>query len=434
MLQTCGSCGASIRENAKFCTACGARATLTTPAVETDAPAILPQSVPNFSPCPACSSDDNLNARFCRHCGSAMDGSQPSGTGAASLFETTLNSAEDDDWSDGSPFWKRTWFIAALLAVIVAGCGGAWYVLKQPAMLSCISRDASSRPECALAAKAAVNGESQEMFIVADANIRNQATASGSNVITKLLRGTRVNGVMQMGADGESRWLKLSDGRGYIGMVNLASAEPPKLATLFNSLEWTAPHDMQLLATPNENAPIIETLASGSRTALAGLTENGFVEIKRPKGGVGYAKADGLNLSAAGFENGSGPASQTMNSDGFYGEFVGLIEDQDVTIGFNVDSFTPKLPSAAYANYANRVTRKSCHSLLQLVSKSATGDYVFRQAPRAGYPGCGSLPTVSMKIAPGGYNAANISRISVFWADSSTGRRLMSGDLDQMGD
>ncbi len=295
MLQTCSSCGASLRPNAKFCNTCGSKVTFATPAIDATAPSDFSLNTPNSPPCPACGNHNNASARFCRHCGAAMDGSKPGGTDAPSLSKTTFDTAEHDDWSDAPPFWKRPWFIAALLVVIVAGCSGAWYVRNQPATLPCVGSDASSRPECAQAAEAAVTGESQEMFLVADANIRDQATAIASNVITKLLRGAKVSGVMQFGADGESRWLKLSDGRGFVGATNLSSSTPPELSRVFDNMAWNVEGATELLVRPEAGSQIVASLASGEGTTLAGVTTNGYAEAKLKQGGVGYFIITGQN-------------------------------------------------------------------------------------------------------------------------------------------
>ena len=287
MPNRCNACQNPFKDGAKFCQACGAKVDLKSIAEKAEAPAVASQSPPISAACLDCSGDNSLGAKFCRHCGALMDGSVLDLSANAPKSESVFARSEgEDDWGDKlTPLWKRRWFIPALLTFVAVIGAGSWYTLLRPADSPCIGSNSSTRPECAQALESSVTGTEQDMYIVADANIRDSATAQGSNIVTKLLRGIKVNGVMQIGADGESKWFKLGDGRGYIGAINLSAVEPPKLATILNEREWFLPSELMLRASPSDNAAILETIAAGTKVALAGLTENNFVEVKRPKGG-----------------------------------------------------------------------------------------------------------------------------------------------------
>lgn len=72
-------------------------------------------------------------------------------------------------------------------------------------------------------------------YVTAAANIRNIATAQGGTVVGTLRRGEQVKGTMYQGLVPGTYWFKLSDGRGYVSVVNLGDTDPgpapPPVAT-----------------------------------------------------------------------------------------------------------------------------------------------------------------------------------------------------------
>jgi hypothetical protein len=194
------------------------------------------------------------------------------------------------EWSDDSsaplPFWRKPVGIAAI-AVAILLFGLMWFNRYEWLGVERPGPDVVG-----------VTGEETSLFVVADANLRNKATAKGSSVSGKVPRGTTVSGVMQMGDDGVSRWFKLADGRGFIGGINLSVKEPPRLAKTFKDREWASATDLELRAAPDAISLILETVKPGAKLILAGLTETGFAEVKLAKGGVGYFSADGIDLES----------------------------------------------------------------------------------------------------------------------------------------
>jgi hypothetical protein len=137
--------------------------------------------------------------------------------------------------------------------------------------------------------------EVQQFFAVAEANIRDRATAQGSTITGKLARGLAASGKIIMGEDGTSQWLELAEGKGFVGMVNLAETKPPVIAKALGDKLWTTDTELDILAQADPAAPIIDRIAPGTQIRLFALTANDYVEIKLRKGGVGYI-ADGAKI------------------------------------------------------------------------------------------------------------------------------------------
>ncbi len=133
-----------------------------------------------------------------------------------------------------------------------------------------------------------ITGQEATLYIIADANVRDRPTAQGSTLVTKLARATAVTGTMQIGEDQTSAWFKLADGRGYIGGVNLSPNQPPALAKTFSDMKWNVETGTDLLATPEPSSAVVARLNFGDQTTVAGVTTNGYAEVKRSRGGVGY--------------------------------------------------------------------------------------------------------------------------------------------------
>jgi hypothetical protein len=160
---------------------------------------------------------------------------------------------------------------------------------------ACADATTAAPADCATAAAPTITGQVTSLFIVADANVRNRATAQGSNIIKKMLRGTSVSGIMQIGEDGTSQWFKLDGDAGFIGAVNLSGVAPPKLAKIFTDMLWNVEIETDILALPAEGSAVVGHLNVADQVTLAGVTENGYVETKRNKGGVGYFLATAAN-------------------------------------------------------------------------------------------------------------------------------------------
>lgn len=238
MTQFCISCGAALRPNVKFCTKCGA--TTASDAISADVPI-----------------DAEAEA-------------------APLSFKRYL------------PHILGTLAILAVIAV------GGTYLFGVPKSElpgdynGCADGANAAKPECAEAAPPEITGQVTSMYILADANVRDRPTAKGSNIIDKIFRGTSISGILQIGEDGTSQWFRLDGNAGFIGAVNLSFSAPPKLAKTFADMKWNVEKGTDLLATPAAGSAVVAHLNPGDQTTIAGVTENGFAEVKRSKGGVGY--------------------------------------------------------------------------------------------------------------------------------------------------
>ncbi len=133
--------------------------------------------------------------------------------------------------------------------------------------------------------------QTQTRFVTAKANIRNRSAVTGSAIVGQVERGARLTGVLVAGPDARYPWLELADGRGFVSSVNMAVQAPPALARSFADVAWFAQGRTVLLAAPYESSSPVETVADRARVVLTGITANGFVEVKRSGGGVGYFRA-----------------------------------------------------------------------------------------------------------------------------------------------
>ena len=136
----------------------------------------------------------------------------------------------------------------------------------------------------------------QQLFTLAEANIRDKATTVDSNILGKLPRGSAVTGVLKIGEDGTTDWLQLAEGKGFVASVNLSETEPPVLVKMLGDKIWAADNAIEIWEQPDSSS-LIDRVSEGTRLTLSGLTENDYIEIKLEKGGLGYI-ADGAAILA----------------------------------------------------------------------------------------------------------------------------------------
>jgi hypothetical protein len=267
MTRYCISCGVSLAEGARFCAGCGS-------AVE---PVLDQHAAQQAAPEPLAES--------------SMPHSELQKFAASEhpLDENEASPAFEDDARKG-PNW------------LLIGGGAAILFLLALYYLVFIRDDLPSNPAVAApVAKEEVKTqetEAKQLFAVADANIRDRPTAQGSNILGQLLRGTAASGTLINGEDGTSVWLKLSDDKGFVGLVNLSETKPPELAKLLADKKWTADKPLEILSQPDPSGAVVDRIAVGTVLTLYGLTSNDYIEIKLRKGGVGYI-TDGARILAA---------------------------------------------------------------------------------------------------------------------------------------
>lgn len=325
--------------------------------------------------CIDCGAELKPNVKFCTKCGATTHAN------SASSIQTIETAAEHTS-SSFTRYLPHAF--GGIFALGLAAVGFNYFFgtpIKEVG--NCDPASAAAGAECAAgtAAEPAITGQQAQLFIVADANVRDRATSKGSNILNKLMRGTQVSGVMQIGEDSTSQWFKLDDGAGYVGAVNLATVEPPELAMTFTDMKWNVEVSTDLLAAPTEGSAVVAHLNMRDQVTLAGVTENGYVETKRTKGGVGYFLATAANdrtgaLMLEGGYAGSATASGKQSTVAVQEQlavdrllrgannliYSGTIGDQSVTFTINTDDKRNLL--FTFADYQILQTGRLCSSML----------------------------------------------------------------------
>lgn len=263
--------------------------------------------------CIQCGATLDEGARFCGDCGASVPSGEPQTPiavqAAATVPDSTAvpaaplatPSVRSDPASQGGPAYgeapeepaakKPNWLLIGggvlILAILLL-----YYVL--------FLRDdfGSNKLEDRVASSEdnAVDAAPKQLFAMTQANIRDKATAQGSNIIGKLSRGTQVSGKVILGEDGTSEWLELADGKGFVATVNLGEAAPPEIVKPLGDKQWTTDKAIEIWSKPDTGSTLIDRVSAGTTLTLAGLTANDFIEVKLKKGGVGYI-ADGANIA-----------------------------------------------------------------------------------------------------------------------------------------
>ena len=251
--------------------------------------------------CTHCGTANPPSALYCSKCGSPLgsaDGVTPD-TSSSSVPPLASPSAESVDGGSNtvkvdtipkSNTQKRPWLLPSAIVVGVIMIGALYFWLF-------IMDDLGGAPTDPKNASTAVDAtlESKQLYAMTEANIRDRATTVGSQILGKLPRGSAVTGVVKLGMDGSSEWLELSDGKGFIAVINLAEFQPPEIAKALNDKIWIADAALDIWIQPDTASGLLERVSAGTRLTLAGLTANDFIEIKLGKGGVGYL-ADGAAI------------------------------------------------------------------------------------------------------------------------------------------
>ena len=137
----------------------------------------------------------------------------------------------------------------------------------------------------------------QIFFTMTEANVRDKPTTADSVILGKLPRASQVTGVVQPGAPPGDGWMELSDGNGFVAMVNLSPSKPPELVTLLNDQPWVVDMPVDVWATTASDSALIDRVRADTTLKLVGLTADNFIEVKLPDGGYGYL-ADGKSILA----------------------------------------------------------------------------------------------------------------------------------------
>lgn len=389
--------------------------------------------------CIDCSAELRANVKFCTKCG-------------ATTHSDAVSAEQSVETQTEVPvsFFKRDLpHLLGAVAILVILVVGGTYFFGQPIIETdgCDPASAAAGADCAIAAEPDITGQKVQMFIVADANMRDRATAKGSNIIDKIMRGATVSGVLQLGEDGQSRWLKLDGGDGFIGAVNLSIAAPPNLAKSFVDMKWNVEVSTDLLAAPIDGSAVVGRLNMNDQVTIAGVTENGYVETKRNKGGVGYFLATPANdrtgalvLNNAHMDSdivNDSPASvaeSEKNAVPFLTRGIsslaydGQIGDQIITLFIETNA-TRKLLFIT-ADYQNVGTKKKCSSMLVFKRFNADQTLDFKQGVTKNGISCGQFPDVNLSVLASNSYQYPSPEISLRW--TMNGKTVMEGDLQQL--
>lgn len=253
--------------------------------------------------CTSCGTANPPTAHYCSKCGSPLGtvekaadepvaaASAPLASSAIRGLEAAPNTEKVQPISKSSSQKKR-WLFPAVAVSGVLAVGALYFWLF---ILDDLGSNTGEKTTTSTAVDATL--ESKQLFAMTEANIRDRATTVGSQILGKLPRGSAVTGVVKLGMDGSSEWLELSDGKGFIAVVNLSEFQPPEISKPLNDRLWVADGALDLWIQPDTTSGLLERVSSGTRLTLAGLTANDFIEVKLSKGGVGYL-ADGAAILA----------------------------------------------------------------------------------------------------------------------------------------
>jgi hypothetical protein len=273
MAKYCIQCGATLDAGARFCGECGAQVPVGDDAVSADPLPEEPTEVvatEPVEPVPAWNAPTDE---------SVVSEDEPAYfEPAEQLGETT---------GKKGPNWLLIGGGAGILLLLI----GYYFLFLRDDMSSNLEDRVSAAP------KQVEEVVAKEYFAVADANIRDKASAQDTNILGKVARGNSVSGKAILGEDGASDWLELADGKGFVAMVNLSETAPPELVKMLGDKNWTTDKPIEIWSQPDTASTLVDRVGAGTTLSLFGITANDFIEIKLKKGGVGYI-ADGARIAA----------------------------------------------------------------------------------------------------------------------------------------
>jgi hypothetical protein len=217
--------------------------------------------------CASCGAANAVRALFCAHCGASLR-AQPV--------------------SQAAP--KRSRVMPAALLIMLAFAGLYFWLFVLDDM-----QDVSVTPTAQQTTGA--TAEAQIFFTMTEANIRDKPTTAESVILGKLPRGSQVTGVVQTGSAPADGWFELSEGNGFVAMVNLSKSKPPELVTLLNDQPWVVDMPVDVWATTASDSALIDRVRADTMLKLVGLSADNFIEVKLPDNRYGYL-ADGKSILA----------------------------------------------------------------------------------------------------------------------------------------
>lgn len=255
--EICEACGEPRQLATHFCGACGAAST------EVDAPDT--DGAPTG--CPTCGHVAVEGARFCVECGHDFENPAPADRAPVRLLSRVPKAA----------------LVGGLVALVLVVGGVSWAV---------VGGNLSAGPSVA-----GMPRGRQTVWVTRTTRLRDMPTADGSQVLSDLTRGQRLEGKWIMGSDGETPWLE-TEWQGqtaYAWSRNLTDAELPTLTEPMEGERLLAAGAV-VRERPNDSTEALDTLTASTEVEPVGGVGNGWVEIVRTGGGVGYVKASELSF------------------------------------------------------------------------------------------------------------------------------------------
>jgi uncharacterized protein YgiM (DUF1202 family) len=272
--------------------------------------------------CASCGATSANQAAFCASCGRALK---------PKMAPKSAKSAANRDWR--MPF-------VAVVAVLAMAALYFWLFIADDL------KRGSDMPTTE--AGEASNPDAQIFFAMTDANLRSKPTLSGSDILGKLPRGSQVTGTIQPGSGVDGGWLELSDGNGFVALVNLSQNKPPALVKALNDQLWVADGLIDVWATTLADSNLLDRLREGAQLTLVGTTADNFVEVKLADGRYGYlADAPSILARIGGKPIAIGFNPQTCS-------FSGEIGAEFAKIGAQLRAQWQALEAKEFANEAAR--------------------------------------------------------------------------------
>ena len=269
--------------------------------------------------CASCGSANAVRALFCGQCGASLK-ARPTSRAAA----------------------KRSWAMPGkALAILLVFAGLYFWLFVLDDMQNGSVTPTAEQSTSATAA-------AQIFFTMTEANIRDKPSTSDSVILGKLPRGSQVTGLVQPGSPPSGGWIALSDGNGFIAMVNLSPSKPPELVTLLNDQSWIVDMPVDVWATTASDSALIDRARADTTLKLVGLTADNFIEVKLPDNRYGYL-ADGKSILA---RLGGKPIAIGFNPQTC--AFSGEIGSEFTKIGARLRAQWQALEAKEYANEAAR--------------------------------------------------------------------------------
>ena len=179
------------------------------------------------------------------------------------------------------------WLPIGIGAVLVLAIAGGVYFAG--------SSGSDAAASATVAANAEPTGPLKTFYAAAKANIRNQPSGQGTQVVGELSRGQSVTGREMIGSDGTSKWLKRDGVAEYVWMVNLVETQPPAIESVVGARK-TSGSDITLYASPSTTSPARQVVKAGAELDVLSKLAGGWGEARLQGGAHGVGVDVGCSV------------------------------------------------------------------------------------------------------------------------------------------